>query len=149
MNATLIAREYLNAGLIPLTFCIMVIIVHSLYDTHSNLGKKAWKDIPGVGVAVALWWLFFTEFLRANLAWVFLHRQLVGYAITNNAPWVSYLYVISGVIASLATFRLIYKLSPFRWGHKAWIAAAILTGAFLIFIALGGADYFLDTPKGK
>jgi hypothetical protein len=37
----------------------------------------------------------------------------------------------------LATFRLIYTLSPTAWGHKAWLAAAGLMVAFM------GAIYLL------
>lgn len=131
----LIAREWLNAALIPLNACIIVIIGFTLWDAYRRNGP-GWTQFPGVKSACALGWIFIADLMRASMAWAFLNAQNEGrplYAV-NSAATVAYL--IAAIIASLATFRLIYALSPVAWGHKGWVAAAALTLVFMFGLSL-------------
>lgn len=127
----LVVREWLNAALIPLNVCILIIITHSLWESYKTHGK-GWTNAPGVKSACALWWIFLADFIRASMAWSFLNAQNNG----NPVEFISYaatiVYLTAALIAAPATFRLIYALSPASWGHKGWASAAILTAAFVI-----------------
>lgn len=127
----LVVREWLNAALIPLNLCILVIISHSLLESYRTHGH-GWTNAPGVKSACALWWIFLADFIRASMAWSFLNAQNNG----NSVEFISYtstiVYLTAALIAAPATFRLIYALSPVSWGHKGWAAAAILTLSFVI-----------------
>ena len=132
----MLSREYLNAALIPLTLCIMIVITRSLYEAHKDFGP-GWTQEPGVAAAFALWWVFLSEFIRACLAWGFLHAQIRGYVVVSGDPRITTAYMVAGIISTTATLRLIYNLSPTAWGHKAWIGAAILVVVFILLIVLG------------
>jgi len=131
----LIAREWLNAALIPLNACIIIIIGFTLWDAYRRNGA-GWTNFPGVKSACALGWIFIADLMRACMAWAFLNAQNDGrpvYAVNSVA---TVLYLIAAIIAALATFRLIYALSPVAWGHKAWIVAATWTVVFMFGLGL-------------
>lgn len=131
----LIAREWLNAGLIPLTACIIIIISFTLTDAYKTHGR-GWTNVPGVKSACAFWWIFVADLIRACMAWAYLNAQNDGRELATLSRAATVLYLVAAVIASLATFRLIYALSPTAWGHKGWVAAAVLTTAFMVGLGL-------------
>ena len=133
----LIVREWLNAALIPLNVCILVIIAHSLLEARRVHGH-GWTDAPGVKSACAFWWIFVADLIRASMAWSFLNAQNDGRSTETISNAATIFYLVAAIIAALATFRLIYALSPIAWGHRGWSAAAVLTVLFvvaLIFVA--------------
>lgn len=143
METNLLIREWLNGGLIPLNISILLIIAHSLWETRRKYGGSGWWDAPGAKSACALWWIFLADLIRATLAFVILHTQrLNGVHAIRQALYLNdvstLLYIGAAVIATLATFRLIYALSPARWGHNAWIATAIFTAVFFLLVTLFG-----------
>lgn len=129
------AREWLNAGLIPLNVCIIVIISYTLVSAYRTHGP-GWTNYPGVKSACAFWWIFVADLIRATMAWAFLNAQNEGRPLggVNNAATVAYL--VAAIIACLATFRLIYALSPDSWGHKGWIASLALTVVVVIALSV-------------
>jgi hypothetical protein len=131
----LIAREWLNAGLIPLTACIIIIISFTLIDAYRAHGK-GWTKVPGVKSACAFWWIFVADLIRACMAWAYLNAQNDGRELATLSSLATILYLVAAIIASLATFRLIHALSPTSWGHKGWVSAAILTVAFMVGLGL-------------
>jgi hypothetical protein len=132
----LLIREWLNGGLIPLNVCIILIITHSLWA--SRRFGPGWTKQSGVASACALWWIFAADFIRASMAWSLLHSQNQGRPIPYLGYTTTALYITAAFIAVLATFRLIYTLSPAAWGHKAWLASAGLMVAFMAAIYLLG-----------
>lgn len=130
MNNLLI-REWLNGGLISLNACVILIISHSLLLSWRANGK-GWTKAPGVASACAFWWLFVADLIRACMAWSLLHAQSSGRPLQYLGFTTTMFYIAAGTIATLATFRLIYTLSPLSWGHRAWVAAAALTGIFMV-----------------
>jgi hypothetical protein len=133
----LVIREWINGVLIPLNICIMIIIAHSLFDSYRRYGI-GWAKQPGIGSACALWWIFGADLIRSCLAWSFLHGQNLGRPTSHYSYSTTLLYIFAGSIAAAATFRLIFTLSPSSWGHKGWIAAAILTAVFMTAFAVIG-----------
>ncbi len=130
----LLIREWLNGGLIPLNVCIMFIISHSLWTSYCEFGR-GWTQRPGIRSACALWWIFLADLIRSCMAWTLLRAQSQGHPIEYLGYTTTMLYIAAAGIATLATFRLIYTLSPSSWGHRAWIGAAVLTAAFMICIS--------------
>lgn len=128
----LLFREWLNAGLIPLNMCILIVISGTFWDAYQKHGR-GWTQLPGMQTACAFWWLFLADLTRACLAWYFLHHQNSTNSNQITVPYVPALvYVAVGVVATAATFRLIYTLGPDSWGHKGWVAAALATIATII-----------------
>lgn len=133
----LLAREWLNAGLIPLNACIIVIISYTLIQAYRNPPEgMSWTSAPGIKSACAFWWVFFADFIRAGMAWAFLNAQNEGRELEALTALSAVIYLVAGIIAALATFRLVYALSPDSWGHRGWIAAAATTGVFAIVLGL-------------
>src|SRR3954464_7852255 len=116
VDSSTVVREWLNGMLIPLTLCIQFIIFRSLWEARKYLGSQ-WNRAPGVASACALLWIFLADGLRATMAWSLLHQQLTSHEHIEFR-YLTIIYIISGVIAATATFRLIYTLSPARWGHR-------------------------------
>jgi hypothetical protein len=131
----LLIREWLNGGLIPLNVCIIIVISYSLLASRRVSGP-GWTKEPGVASACAFWWLFVADLIRAIMAWLLLHAEVTGRSPEYLGYAPTLLYMASAAIAMLATFRLIYTLSPASWGHKAWLAAAGLTVAFIAGLSL-------------
>lgn len=130
--SNLIAREFFNGALIPLNACIIIIIAYTLASAYSNPPPGgSWTDTPGVKSACALFWVFLADFMRSVAAWSFLNAQSSGGDVNAVASTITVVYLTAAVIATLATFRLVYALSPVRWGHKGWIASAVLTVVFV------------------
>lgn len=124
-------REWLNAGLIPLTACILFIIAYSLLESY-RLNGRGWTSAPGVKSACALWWIFLADLIRASMAWTLLNAQNEGRASEYLSSSATLFYMAAAVIAALATFRLIYALSPTSWGHSGWVVAAGITAVFMV-----------------
>ena len=123
-------REYLNAGLIALNGIVLVMIGRQLLHTFRSGGWK-WRDQPGAMFAVCLWWSFLSDFARACLAWYLLHEQNSGRAMNYLTPAVTILYISAAVVATAATLRLVYALSPQSWGHRGWVTALVCTVALV------------------
>lgn len=138
MIETLQLREWLNEILVPLTFCLLVITAHSLWAVRIAYGPKKWRDVVGVGSACALWWLFFTEMIRAFNAWMGIGQELQGgyHVVASKVSMAVYLAI--SVVAVVATFRLVYALSPPAWGHRAWLAALAFVALFVVAAELLG-----------
>lgn len=128
-------REWLNGGLIPLNVCIIIIILHSLWEASRKYGP-GWATQPGIASACALLWIFTADLIRSAVAWSLLHDQGRSQPLQYLSSNTTMLYIIAGTMASCATFRLIYTLSPSRWGHWGWVSAAILTTIFMTGIIL-------------
>lgn len=131
----LIIREWLNGGLIPLNVCVIFIISHSLWQSWRALGP-GWTRSPGVASACAFWWLFVADLIRSIMAWSLLHAQNAGRPLQYLGFTTTMAYIAAASIATLATFRLIYTLSPDSWGHRGWISAAALVAAFMILLSV-------------
>lgn len=133
----LMVREWLNGGLIPLNVSILIVITQSLWVTYRSYGP-GWASQPGIASACALLWIFAADLIRSCLAWSYLHAQNLGLPTSHYGYTTTILYIIAGTMATVATFRLIYTLSPSSWGHRAWIAAAILTALFMVGVTTIG-----------
>jgi hypothetical protein len=126
----ILIREWLNGGLIPLNICIIIIISYTLWLARKDYGP-GWSKQPGVSSACALWWLFFSDLIRSVLAWQIIHAQRMGRPLDIFENERTVIYIVIAAIATAATFRLIYTLSPDGWGHKAWIFAAVVTAGLV------------------
>lgn len=145
MNNLLI-REWLNGGLIPLNLWMMFITWYSIYNVTKF--KSGWNKVPGASTACALWWIFFADFLRSTLAWSILRNATAQNAhIKYMSAEATIIYIMAAIIATTATMRCIYLLSPKEWGHKAWIAALISTVIFLV-LAYGGLFNWVIQASG-
>lgn len=131
----LLIREWLNGALIPLNICIMIVISKSLWDSRRKFGR-GWTRVPGVSSACAFWWIFLADLIRSCMAWHLLHAQNLGQPLNYLTPTTTTAYIAAALMATLATFRLIYTLGPASWGHRGWVVAAVLT---VIIVAVLGA----------
>lgn len=131
----LVIREWLNGGLIPLNICVLFMISRQLFLAWVKYGR-GWTQQDGMKSACAFWWIFAADLIRASLAWWTLNIQRAGGELPYLGSIATLLYSLAAAIAILATLRLIYALSPVRWGHKGWIGAAIFCAAFLTALQL-------------
>lgn len=129
-------REYLNACLVALNAIVLVMISRQLIRTFRVSGWGWWREHPGAIFLACLWWIFLTDFTRACLAWYLLHQQNQGRSYTFLTPTVTTIYIVTGTIATIATLRLVYAVSPLEWGHKGWLAALALTVATVVVLAV-------------
>lgn len=129
----LIIREWLNGGLIPLNMCVIVMISRQLYFAREKFGR-GWTEQDGMKSACAFWWIFMADLIRASLAWWTLNIQRAGGELPYLGSVATLLYSVAAIIAIVATLRLIYALSPDRWGHNGWVGAAIFCSVFLIVL---------------
>lgn len=129
----LLVRELLNAALIPLNFFIIAMISYQLIIARKTYGK-GWTKRSGVASACAFWWIFVADFIRSCLAWNFLSEQSATGKIPVISSFTTLGYAIAGTIAVVATFRLLYTLSPSAASHRTWISAVVLTASFIAIL---------------
>lgn len=142
----LLYREYVNGALLILNISIIIIISHQLYVSRSLHGH-GWSKKPGVASACAMWWVFVAEAIRSWLAWSALHLQSSNnnYANWDQSHSRAWLWILAGILASAGTARLIYTLSPPKYGHRAWISAISVMLIFLFMVWIGLIDFINRT----
>ncbi len=129
MNNLLI-REWLNGALIPLNFCVIVMITRTLYVARRDSGR-GWTREPGIASACAFWWIFLADMMRSGMAWYVLNAQNNGLSMQHLSGTTTIVYIVAIGIMAVAIMRLIYTLGADHWRHKGWLAAALLTVAFV------------------
>lgn len=132
--SNLLIREWLNGGLIPLNLCIMFMLGYQIYRA-SKVGR-GWMRRDGVKSAIALWWIFLADLIRASLAWYMLHMQSMYGRFPYLGPVPTFLYSVAAAILMIATLRLIHVLSPASWKHRGWLVAALFCSVFLLALEM-------------
>lgn len=135
-------RGWLNGDLIPLNLCMMFIIGYTVWrQTKFSWG---WTKYPGANSACALWWIFFADFLRSVMAWAILRAtQIQGVTIVTyqTSPVATLIYIAAGVIATVATLRCIWCLTPVKGRNVTWIFALSFTLIMVGAIQMGWFDF--------
>lgn len=134
-------REWLNGALIPLNISMMTIIGYTVWRLTKF--RWGWTKYPGANSACALWWIFFADFLRSVLAWAILREaQSNGYAteIYRTSPIATMVYIAAALIATGATLRCIWCLTPVKGRSFTWITALIFTITFIAVAYIGTFD---------
>lgn len=140
-------REWLNGCLIPLNLSMMAIITYTVWrQTHFSWG---WNKYPGANSACALWWVFFADTLRSIMAWAILRQsQLSGNVIVmdtyRTSPIATLIYISAGIIATAATLRCIWCLTPKDGRRYTWVTALAFTLGFVGLGFLGNFDWLSD-----
>jgi heme A synthase len=122
-------REWLNGGLIPLNISMMAVITYTVWrQTKFSWG---WTKYPGANSACALWWIFCADLMRSVLAWAILRN------VNLNDQMVALSYMVIAVIATCATLRCIWCLTPVRGRNITWISALLFTVVFMVMVYVG------------
>lgn len=128
---SLIIREWLNGGLLPLNISLVIAIGHSLNCARREHGA-GWTQMPGVASACAFWWIFLADGIRAGLVWLTLRTQNRGGSVAAIDALLTYGYIIAAVIGVMASLRCIYLSTPRSIGHWGWLTAAYATAVFVV-----------------
>ncbi len=138
-------REWLNGCLIPLNISMMAIITYTVWrQTKFDWG---WTKYPGANSACALWWIFFADLVRSILAWSILRGSYINDQMLNTyrpSSGATIVYMVTGLIATVATLRCIWCLTPVRARNITWISALIFTVVFIFGAWLGLFDWIQD-----
>lgn len=115
--------EAVNAFFLALDVCALIIFTH-------YVAKNWLEGYRFLRPSIALWGIFFGEFiLRANF-WT--ARHWINAGQTEYYPS-STLTVLGSFIAGWSILCCIAVFSPDRWGKKPWVISALVT---LIFVTL-------------
>ena len=127
----LAARELLNSGIIPLTFCMLTVIGHFLVFTAMKYGR-GWQHKPGVHAACVLGWVFLAIGIRSGAAAVGLKLEGSGFRIDPLNMYFNVVYFVGALMVFAAFFRCLYLFTPKGVGHWGWIVSAFITALFMV-----------------
>jgi hypothetical protein len=133
--ADLAAREITNG--VWLFINLSCLIVFLMYSWKRSMKKRAWSDVarmirerdfePDTQASIAMTMYFIGATIRAGYVWWLLKAQSKGWVhaqYVEEMYWVMHLAAAFAIIGGLCVLRVFTRL---EWGHRAWIAAAIIS----------------------
>lgn len=125
-------RELLNGGLFPLFSALCIILAVFLIEAVDRHGYD-WRTSPGASVSCSLFWAFGAEATRSGIVWYLLRMANNGTpASIEVVRYTNMLFVCAGLVLVASLLRLVYLVTPRRWGHIYWMLTIAVMLLFLV-----------------